>query len=103
MESFRINQKIQDFHSKVYQALRMSSKNGHAEVVKALLSDKRVDPSARDQEALRMSSKNGHAAVVKILLTYKRLNPSARNQEAIRWASNMARLKWSRFSWPTEE
>ena len=38
------------------------------EVVKLLLQDKRVDPSAEDNYAIRWASANGYTEVVKLLL-----------------------------------
>ena len=43
------------------------------EVVKLLLSDKRVDPSAENNYAIRYTSK--HYEIVKLLLSDKRVDP----------------------------
>lgn len=51
-------------------------KNGHAEVVRLLLADGRVDPAARDNSAIRHASKNGHSEVVRLLLQDSRVNPA---------------------------
>ena len=68
-------------------AIRWASKNGHLEVVRLLLGDKRVDPSASDNWAIRWASQNGHTEVVRLLLQDKRVDPSTDNNCAIRWAS----------------
>ena len=46
----------------------MASENCRVDVVKLLLSDPRVDPSANDNYALRLAIQNGHKDVVKLLL-----------------------------------
>jgi ankyrin repeat protein len=68
-------------------AIRLASKNGHVEVVKLLLNDPRVDPSAENNYAIRLASENGHVEAVKLLLNDPRVDPSAENNDAIRWAS----------------
>jgi Ankyrin repeats (3 copies) len=45
----------------------LASYNGYSEVVKILLMDERVDPSADDNEAIKWASANGHLEVVKLL------------------------------------
>ena len=47
------------------------------EVVKLLLTDKRVNPSANNNFAIRWASRNGHTKVVKLLLADERVDPSA--------------------------
>jgi hypothetical protein len=42
-----------------------------------LLTDSRVDPSARDNYAIRSASRNGHTDVAKVLLADARVDPSA--------------------------
>jgi hypothetical protein len=64
-----------------------ASRSGHVQVVKLLLSDKRVDPSAGDNRAIKNASINGHVEVVKVLLSDPRVDPSAGNNDAIRRAS----------------
>jgi hypothetical protein len=73
-------------------AIYWASQNGHAEVVRLLLTDPRVDPSVRGNEeichdALAKASQNGHVEVVRLLLTDPRVDPSALNNYAIRFAS----------------
>jgi Ankyrin repeats (3 copies) len=70
-----------------------ASNNGHLEIVKELLKDKRVDPSDDNNYAIRWASENGHLEVVKELLKDKRVDPSANNNEAIRWASQYGHLE----------
>jgi len=56
-------------------------------VVKMLLADPRVDPSAGDNFAISMASARGRTDVVKVLLADPRVDPSAHNNYAIRLAS----------------
>jgi ankyrin repeat protein len=49
------------------------------DVVKLLLADKRVDPSADDQLAIRMACEDGQLEVVKLLLADERVDPSVSN------------------------
>jgi ankyrin repeat protein len=78
-------------------AIRLASQRGHSEVVKLLLEDKRVDPSACNNEAIRWASKNGHLEVVKLLLQDGRVDPSDQNNSdqysAIHWASQFGHLE----------
>ena len=55
------------------EAIRWASGNGHADVVRLLLADSRVDPNARDNEAIRCASQYGHADVVRLLLADPRV------------------------------
>ena len=50
--------------------------NGHSEVVRELLKDSRVDPSAYDNSAIRGASMNGRLEVVRELLKDNRVDPS---------------------------
>ncbi len=80
-------------------AIRLASENGHLDVVKLLLEDKRretkvspayayaVDPSDRGNGAIQRASENGHLDVVKLLLADKRVDPADRNNYAIMLAS----------------
>jgi hypothetical protein len=67
--------------------IKSASKHGHVEVVKLLLGDPRVDPSADDNYAIRFASGKGHVDVVKLLLSDPRVIPSAFDSFVIRWAS----------------
>ena len=49
-------------------AIQRASGNGHTDVVKLLLSDKRVDPSADNNTAIQLATKYGHRDVVRLLL-----------------------------------
>ena len=61
--------------------------DGHTEVVKLLLADPGVDPSAKDNESIRFASYYGHTEVVKLLLADLRVDPNAKDNESIRGAS----------------
>ena len=67
--------------------------NGQLEVVKALLEDKRVDPSDDKNLAIQRASSCGHLEVVKALRKDKRVDPSDDNNLAIRWASKNGRVE----------
>ena len=56
--------------------------NIHLEVVKILMQDERVDPSADDNWAIRYASGNGRLEIVKILTQDKRVDPSAESNLA---------------------
>jgi len=47
-------------------AIRIASEYGHTDVVRLLLADSRVNPSADNNFAIRSASANGHADVVKV-------------------------------------
>ena len=66
---------------------RLACKNGCIEVVKLLLQDPRVDPTANDNYAFIYACENGHTEVVKLLLEDPRVDPSANNNFAIHCAS----------------
>ena len=72
-----------DFQKEFFDA----SQNGHYNVVKLLLEDKRINPADIDNWAIQLASLNGHYNVVKLLLEDKRVNPADINNLAIRWAS----------------
>ncbi|MCK4501277.1 ankyrin repeat domain-containing protein, partial [Candidatus Babeliales bacterium] len=69
------------------EAIRYASLNGHLEVVKELLKDKRVNPSDYNNEAIRYASLNGHLEVVKELLKDKRVNSMINHNELINIAA----------------
>jgi hypothetical protein len=48
-------------------AIKKASENGHTDVVKLLLADPRVDPSAEANYAIRMARQFGHTEVIKLL------------------------------------
>ena len=49
-------------------AIKWASRNGHAEIVKELMADRRVDPAADDNYAMNFAYKNGHRDVAMLLL-----------------------------------
>ena len=68
-------------------------KNNHIDIVKVLLNDPRVDPSAQDsygknlnnmivtsKTAIIWASKIGHTDIAKVLLNDSRINPNARDK-----------------------
>ena len=57
-----------------YFALIQASLNGRDEIVKVLLADGRVDPSAWNNDAIRWALSQGHFDVVKILLSDHRVD-----------------------------
>jgi len=76
-----------DFSGLDNYAIQIASNVGHTNVVKLLLQDKRVDPSANKDYSIRKASKNGHADVVRLLLKDGRVDPSAREDYSIGKAS----------------
>jgi len=74
-------------------AIQYASEHGHLEVVKLLLSDKRVDPAAKDNFAIRLASGKGHLEVVKLLSSDKRVDPAAKDNFAIGYASENGHLE----------
>ena len=54
--------------------IESAKRDGHDDVVKLLLADKRVDPSAYDNLAIRKSSAYGQYEVVKLLLEDPRVD-----------------------------
>ena len=64
-----------------------ASKKGHLFLVKLLLGDKRVNPTAVDNLAIRWASAYGHVEIVKLLLADKRVDPADIQNRAIRFAS----------------
>ena len=62
--------------ARINSAIRSASFNGHHEVVRILLNDKRVDPSVCNNDAMRSASYRGRHEVVKLLLNDNRVDPS---------------------------
>ena len=56
--------------------IRAACGKGHADIVKILLKDPRVDPSCINNECIRNSASYGHTEVVKILLQDPRVDPT---------------------------
>ena len=63
------------------EAIRMASKNGHTDVVRLLLQDKRVDPIDDGNYAIRLASRNGYTEVVKLLLQDRRVKDTLSKEE----------------------
>jgi hypothetical protein len=57
---------------------------GYFEIVKLLLADARVDPTARDNCAVRMASHIGNYDIMKLLLADAHVDSSAENNYAVR-------------------
>jgi len=74
------------------EAITKASMNGHVEVVRLLLKDNRVDPSANDNGAIIWASTRGHYKVVEMLINDKRVDPSARDNEAFKCASRHVKV-----------
>ena len=74
-------------------ALSLAALNGHNEVVKLLLQDPRVDPSADNNYAIRFASGICHVDVIKLLLQDPRVDPRAYNNYAIRYASAAGKVE----------
>jgi Ankyrin repeats (3 copies) len=77
------------YHSleKCTEAFKWTCRRGLPDVVRMLLADPRVDPSANNQNALRWASYDGHTEIVRLLLADHRVDPTADDQYAIQWAS----------------
>jgi hypothetical protein len=73
-------------------ALREAAWSGFTDAVKLLLSDYRVDPSARDNWALIDAAKEGHLDIVKLLLSDDRVDPSDQDNQALINASQNGHL-----------
>ena len=66
---------------------------GYIKVVKALLKDPRVNPSAGENYAIQYASEHGHTQVVERLLQDSRVDPSANNNYAIRHAGENGHIR----------
>ena len=62
-------------------AIRMASINGHTEVVRLLLQDRRVDPSDDNNKSIKWASRNGHTDIVKLLLQDERVKDTLSKEE----------------------
>eukprot|EP01118_Nematostelium_gracile_P011649 TRINITY_DN4167_c0_g1_i2.p1 TRINITY_DN4167_c0_g1~~TRINITY_DN4167_c0_g1_i2.p1 ORF type:complete len:399 (+),score=69.71 TRINITY_DN4167_c0_g1_i2:336-1532(+) len=67
-------------------AIRMAVENGHYEVVKTLLEDKRTDPAANNQKAFISAFNKGHWTIVKLLMDDPRVDPSVNDDYAFKLA-----------------
>ena len=84
IEDFRGTVDLNKFGS---AALIAASEKGHYEVVKLLLADNRVDPSAKNNYAIIAASNYGNTKVVKLLLADNRVDPSTCDNASIILAS----------------
>jgi hypothetical protein len=66
-----------------HNALEVASREGHAEVLRALLEDGRIDPSHMDNLAVRYAAYQGHLEIVRLLLADPRVDPSAQDNLAV--------------------
>ncbi|KKK52658.1 hypothetical protein LCGC14_3102700, partial [marine sediment metagenome] len=64
-------------------AFQYACRHRYTEIVKLLLADGRVDPTADNNWAFRLSSKKGHTDVVRLLLEDGRADPTSDNNLAI--------------------
>ena len=69
-----------------------ASRNGRVEMVKILLNDNRVDPSARNNEAITWASENGNLNIARLLLADPRTDPSTDDNLPIKVASEKGNL-----------
>jgi hypothetical protein len=67
-------------------AVRWASTQGHVDVLKLLLTNKRSGTVSAMQDALRCASKRGHVEILKLLMSDKRVDPSMYESEALRKA-----------------
>jgi len=67
----------------IYQSVLQT---GDVEIVKKLLQNEHVDPSAHNNYAIQWASENGHIKIVEELLKDKRVDPSVNTNYAIRLA-----------------
>lgn len=71
----------------------MASSRGHVQIVRFLLADQRVDPSADNDYAIRYASRNGYTGVVRLLLSNEKVDPSVNSNEAMLLASENEHLE----------
>jgi ankyrin repeat protein len=65
-------------------AIQIASFYGRTDVVRLLLNDNRVDPSAGNNNAIFFASCRGHIEVVQLLLSDNRVDPSGNVNYAIK-------------------
>jgi len=72
----RLIEKYDDTHYVIKddESIMYACENGHIEIVKLLLKDSRVNPSANNNAAIFRACKNGHFKIVKILLKNSRID-----------------------------
>ncbi|KAJ3102930.1 hypothetical protein HK100_004290 [Physocladia obscura] len=91
----RIYSRIFDFDpsSNEDRAIRWAAIDGHINVVRLLLQDKRVDAAARQSSALIEACGLGHLDIVELLMADARCNPSEFENYAIWKAAKMGRIE----------
>lgn len=72
-------------------SFRSACKNGHLEVVRELIQDKRCDPSIQDNYSIRFAAAAGHVEIVELLLSQEGVDPSAIQNEAFQNACRRGR------------
>ena len=82
--------------------LIIAAQNGHIDIVRALLADKRVDPDHPNQKsntALMEAARGGHIDIVRFMLADKRIDPNCNDQgnEALIWAARCGFIDIVRF------
>jgi hypothetical protein len=70
------------------EIFKMLCEGGATDLVRLLLTDSRIDPSANKNFALHGACRNEHLEVVELLLRDKRVDPSGYSQEALRFVSS---------------
>lgn len=68
-------------------ALSFACQNGHVNVIRELLKDDRVDPSANQNAALILACRNGRRDAVEELLKDQRVNPQDQEHRALKVAT----------------
>ena len=67
--------------------------DSHPELIKLLLLDKRIDPTANDNAAIKLASKKGYFEIVKILLEDSRVDICVSNNYPVQLASQYGHLE----------
>jgi Ankyrin repeats (3 copies) len=83
------------YHSleKCTRALDWGCRTGLLDIVRMLLADPRVDPSALNQYAFRSASQYGHIDIVRLLLADPRVDPSVGSQSVFLWACEKGHIE----------
>jgi ankyrin repeat protein len=84
-------------------ALRLACEKGHTKIVKLLLENKYVDPSAANNEALCLAAESGYLDIVKLLLDNKEVDPRADLNYPINYAFMNGHLDVAYLLWKREE
>ncbi|KAJ3270638.1 hypothetical protein HDV01_007526 [Terramyces sp. JEL0728] len=83
LEATKLLGKYLDPSCKDNMGIRRASQNGHLDIVKFLMNDKRVDPSAKDNQAFRQCARRGYLDIIKLLLTDPKVDITANNHEGL--------------------